>query len=71
VIGAAHSLTTRFVMAPSFYPAANDPTFAGMGLDGGYLTTLPNVRVNLFYASPDDDPAVVASDEARKDAAPV
>ena len=42
-----------------------------MGLDGGYLTTLPNVRVNLFYASPDDDPAVVASDEARKDAAPV
>jgi len=67
VTGAAHSLTTRFVTAPSFYPAANDPIFGGMGLDGGYLTTLPNVRVNLFYASPDDNPAVVASDEARKD----
>jgi pimeloyl-ACP methyl ester carboxylesterase len=67
VTGAAHSLATRFGTVPSFYPAANDSTFAGMGLDGGYLTTLPNVRVNLFYASPDDDPAVVASDEARKD----
>ena len=67
VTGAAHSLTIRFVQSQAFYPAANDPDFAGTGLDGGYLTTVPNVRVNLFYAPPDDDPAVVTSDEARKD----
>ncbi|MBV8732482.1 MAG: hypothetical protein JO336_21945 [Acidobacteriia bacterium] len=67
VTGAAHSLTVRFAQSQAFYPATNDPDFAGTGLDGGYLTTLPNVRVNLFYAPPDDDSAVVTSDEGRKD----
>jgi pimeloyl-ACP methyl ester carboxylesterase len=67
VTGAAHSLSVQFGQVPSFYPAAGDPTFTGMGLDAGYLTTIPNVRANLFYNAPDDDPEVVASDEARKD----
>jgi len=70
VTGAAHSLSVQFGQVPSFYPADGDPTFTGMGLDAGYLTTIPNVRVNLFYSAPDDDPEVVASDEARKDLVP-
>ena len=65
--GAAHSLSVQFGQVPSFYPAAGDSEFTGMGLDSGYLTTIPNVRANLFYSAPDDDPEVIASDEARKD----
>ncbi len=48
----------------SMYPAALE----GRPLDPGYLTTRPGVRAGLFHASDDVDPAVVAADEATKDA---
>lgn len=55
------------VLATAFYPAIDDPRFATSGLDPGYLTTVPGVRVSLFYGAADSDPAVVAEDEASKD----
>lgn len=48
------------------YPANLDPKFAGLGLDGGYLTTRPGTRGAGFHA-PTSDPAVVAYDEDHKD----
>jgi hypothetical protein len=33
----------------------------------GYLTTRPGTRAGLYYSLPDADPAVIASDEERKD----
>jgi pimeloyl-ACP methyl ester carboxylesterase len=70
VTGAAHSLTTRFLNANPFYPAANDPSFSGMGLDAGYLTTIPGIRASLFYSDPQSDPVGILSDEALKDVVP-
>ena len=69
VTGAAHSLAAAFAKAVSadLYPAADDPKFAGTGLDSGYLTTVPGSRGTLYYHEPDADPAVIALDEARKD----
>jgi pimeloyl-ACP methyl ester carboxylesterase len=51
-------------------PAADDPQFAGLGLDAGYLTTIPGDRAADFYSS-SADPAVVAYDEAHKDVVPL
>jgi hypothetical protein len=55
------------VLGSAFYPAIDDPKFAGSGLDPGYLTTVPGDRLKLFYTTADSDPAVVAADEAGKD----
>jgi pimeloyl-ACP methyl ester carboxylesterase len=55
------------VLGTAFYPAIDDPKFAGSGLDPGYLTTVPGDRARLFYGTADSDPAMVAADEARKD----
>ena len=55
------------VLASAFYPAIDDPKFAGSGLDAGYFTTVPGDRASLFYGAGDSDPAVVAADEAGKD----
>jgi pimeloyl-ACP methyl ester carboxylesterase len=52
------------------YPAADDPQFAGLGMDAGYLTTIPGDRAADFYSS-SADPAVVAYDEAHKDVVPL
>ncbi|MBV8571844.1 MAG: alpha/beta fold hydrolase [Acidobacteriaceae bacterium] len=72
VTGAAHSLTARFLeLAHSdLYPADKDPKFAHSGLDAGYLTTVPDTRLTLFYSEPDADPAIIKADESRKDAVP-
>jgi pimeloyl-ACP methyl ester carboxylesterase len=58
-------------LASLLYPAADDPQFAGLGLglDLGYLTTIPGDRAADFYSS-SADPAVVAYDEAHKDLVP-
>lgn len=48
------------------YPANMDPKFQDLGLDGGWLTSRPGVRLTSFHA-PDSDPAVVAYDEVHKD----
>ena len=68
VTGVAHSIAARFTQlaGTDFYPAAMDPSFAGRGLDSGWLTTVPGVRGTLFYSAGDSDPAVVAADEASK-----
>lgn len=52
---------------PGFYPAEQDPVFAGLGLDSSYLTTVPGVRGQLFYNQQFADPAVIAFDETHKD----
>lgn len=52
-----------------FYPASQDPKFAGSGLDPGYLTTRPGTRGKLFYYAPGADPSVIALDEELKDTA--
>ena len=72
VTGVAHSLAAAFGKAfgAGLYPAADDPRFAGTGLDAGYLTTVPGSRCSLFYHLHDADPAVIALDEARKDVVP-
>ncbi len=67
ITGAAHSLAARFVELNAFYPAVDDPKFAGSGLDTGYLTSVPGKRALAFYNFPDADPAVISSDDARKD----
>ena len=69
VSGAAHSLSTLFgkLLGAALYPAVQDPRFVNSGLDAGYLTTRPGTRAALYYSLPDADPAVIASDEERKD----
>jgi hypothetical protein len=67
ITGAAHSATIALLTSNLFYPTANDPIFAGQGLDAGYLTTVPDTRAGAFYSSPDDDPAVIAKDDQHKD----
>lgn len=68
VTGLLHTITTFGTAASTgdFYPANQDPQFAGQGLDSGYLTTVPGTRGPLFYSLL-ADPGVVAYDEAHKD----
>jgi pimeloyl-ACP methyl ester carboxylesterase len=67
--GTLHALTpdARAITAAAFYPAVDDPKFAGSGLDPGYLTTRPGTRYGLYYYPATADPKVVALDEASKD----
>lgn len=69
VTGALHALTPNApaIAGTDFYPAIDDPKFAGSGLDPGYLTTVPGTREALFYNPATANPAVVAIDEANKD----
>ncbi|KAB8194953.1 alpha/beta fold hydrolase [Nonomuraea phyllanthi] len=53
-------------MGTGIYRAADDPRFAGRGLDDGYLTTRPGLRATWFYHQPNADPKVIAADEATK-----
>ncbi len=46
--------------AQHFYPANQDPKFAGMGYDNGYITTRPGTR-NVLFNPADADPAVMAA----------
>jgi alpha-beta hydrolase superfamily lysophospholipase len=68
VTGALHALSPDIGAVESvLYPAADDPKFAGSGLDTGYLTSEPGTRGSIFYDSRTANPAVVAIDEADKD----
>jgi alpha-beta hydrolase superfamily lysophospholipase len=68
ITGALHAATPNLpALEADFYPAADDPKFAGSGLDSGYLTTRPGTRETLFYDPATASPAVVARDEAGKD----
>jgi alpha-beta hydrolase superfamily lysophospholipase len=67
VTGALHALSPDIgSLEGDLYPAADDPAFAGQGLDPGYLTTLPGTRGSLFYDPATTNPDVVAADEANK-----
>jgi len=68
ITGALHAATPNLpALEGDFYPAADDPKFAGSGLDPGYLTTRPGTREALFYDPATTSPAVLALDEAGKD----
>lgn len=65
--GLGHLLGNLQGLGTSLEPALLDPRLAPrVGLDAGYLTTLPGTRGSLFYNAPDTDPAVVAYDESTK-----
>ncbi|WP_246002804.1 alpha/beta hydrolase [Nocardia tenerifensis] len=67
--GFSHSLDTAGTLAvvATYHSAAEDPQFAGQGLDAGYLTTKPGTRAADFYGAGDYDPGVLATDEATKE----
>ena len=68
VTGALHAISPDIsALQNDLYPAADDPAFAGTGLDTGYLTTQPGTRGSLYYNPATANPAVVAADEAHKD----
>lgn len=48
------------------YPANLDPSFQGMNLDSGYLTTVPGTRGSVYFGT-SADPNLIAYDEAHKD----
>ncbi len=51
----------------TYHSSANDPEFAGRGMDPGYLTTRPGTRIHDFFDPGDVDPAVLALDEKDKE----
>ncbi|MEV0388001.1 alpha/beta fold hydrolase [Nonomuraea sp. NPDC050643] len=53
-------------MGAQIHRAADDPRFAGQGLDDGYLTTRPGMRATWFYHRPNTAPHAIAADEAAK-----
>ncbi|MFB9905453.1 alpha/beta hydrolase [Allokutzneria oryzae] len=53
-----------------FWPAEQDPKFAGRNWPPGYLTTRPGARAGLFLHAGDYDPEVAAADEEGKDTVP-
>jgi pimeloyl-ACP methyl ester carboxylesterase len=67
--GISHTVTAALGEV-SFGPANLEPRFAGRGLDGGYVTTLPGTRT-IFYNPPFYDPRVLAVDEQNKETATV
>jgi pimeloyl-ACP methyl ester carboxylesterase len=49
-----------------FHKASDDPVLASRGYDGGYLTTVPGRREDMFYWAAELDPRVPAFDERTK-----
>jgi pimeloyl-ACP methyl ester carboxylesterase len=65
--GLTHGHGIGFLTLPAnIYPAALDPQFTSLGLDLGYVTTIPGKRSSLFYSS-SASPSVISYDEAHKD----
>ncbi|MEU1205625.1 alpha/beta fold hydrolase [Nocardia sp. NPDC005825] len=66
--GYSHTLSVPDVLGviSSYYPAVEDPGFAGRGYDSTYLVTRPGARAADFYGL-NPDPNVVALDEATKE----
>jgi pimeloyl-ACP methyl ester carboxylesterase len=64
--GLLHTPDPGYANLSSFlYAAILDPAFAGLGLDPGYLTTIPGTRQVLHSSA--TDPAVISYDEQHKD----
>ncbi|WP_410576191.1 alpha/beta hydrolase [Amycolatopsis sp. lyj-108] len=53
--------------ASPFYPAEQDPKFAGKPWAPGYLTTRPGTRAETFHHEGAYDPAIIPVEEALKD----
>jgi pimeloyl-ACP methyl ester carboxylesterase len=66
VTGAVHHL---IVPSSPFPPASQDPKFASLNLDAGYISLMGAFR-NAFYNTSDADPAAIASDDANRDVFP-
>lgn len=60
------SAAGQAALGSSIHPAMEDAQFAALGLDAGYLTTLPGTRRTLFYSALAED-TVIQADEAHKD----
>ncbi|MFD6157644.1 alpha/beta hydrolase [Nocardia sp. NPDC060256] len=67
--GYSHTLYVPGVLGVigTYYPAVQDPAFAGRGYDPGYLVSRPGARRADFYGPDNFDPQVVAADEATKE----
>ncbi|WP_246002805.1 alpha/beta hydrolase [Nocardia tenerifensis] len=67
--GYSHTLNVPGVLGVigTYYPAVEDPAFAGRGYDPGYLVSRPGARRADFYGPDNFDPRVVAADEATKE----
>ena len=62
---------TRATAFPPFHPAEQDPKFAGRGWPAGYLTTMPDTRVDTFLYPGTYGPAVPRLEETvLKDTVP-
>jgi pimeloyl-ACP methyl ester carboxylesterase len=62
---------TRTAAFPPFYPAEQDPEFAGRGWPAGYLTTMPGTRVETFLYPGTYGPAIPRIEETTlKDTVP-
>jgi pimeloyl-ACP methyl ester carboxylesterase len=55
------------IVSATYYPAVQDPKFAGSGYDEGYLTTRPGERPTQFFYVPGADSAVIDRSEQLKD----
>jgi pimeloyl-ACP methyl ester carboxylesterase len=68
ITGMAHVVDPALpdVIGDAFYPASEDPKFAGTITDPDYLTTRPGIRSTIFYAG-DAEQAAIAVDEQTKD----
>jgi pimeloyl-ACP methyl ester carboxylesterase len=68
--GISHSFVTVGValLFPDFVPTQLDPVLAPQNFPLGYVTTRAGTREEHFYYAPTADPAVVALDEATKQA---
>jgi len=56
-------------MASSLIPVTLDPRLSRLGLDPGYVTTMPNTRYNSFHRPGPLNTAVMDFEEATKDVA--
>ncbi len=54
-------------MSSSAYSAAEDPLFAEESWAGTYWTSVPGIRMDLFYFADNADPQAVETDEATKE----
>ncbi|MEU0874876.1 alpha/beta hydrolase [Nocardia brasiliensis] len=67
--GYSHSLNIPETLGviSTYYPAVQDPKFAGRGLDSGYLVSRPGTRLHDFFDPDNVDPQVLAVDEQNKE----
>ena len=67
--GAPHAISATAVggLAGAAFPASQDPKFAALGLDPGYLSAPAESRQIAFYHEPTSDQRAIATDYATRD----